>query len=297
MKIHHLNCGTMCPLGGHLMDGFSSGIGSSKLVCHCLLIESEQGLILVDTGLGMKDVHRPKERLNPVFRNVMRLPLKEEETAASQIRQLGFDPLDVKHIVVTHLDFDHAGGIDDFPHAQVHVMKAELDAATHPHTPIAKGRYSQAQLSHQGEWITYHPQGDSWFGFEAVRELKGLPPEILLVPLVGHTWGHAGVAIDTNEGWLLHAGDAYFYRGEMEAEYKCTPGLRAYQTMMEVDRKQRLANQQRLRELVARHSSDIKIFSAHDAVEYMAIREGVLRSIEVSPTPVIGSTSAELGHS
>jgi glyoxylase-like metal-dependent hydrolase (beta-lactamase superfamily II) len=51
-------------------------------------------------------------------------------------------------------------------------------------------------------------------GFEAVRDLDGLPPEILLVPLAGHTWGHSAVAIDTGDGWLLHAGDAYFFRGE-----------------------------------------------------------------------------------
>lgn len=276
MKIHHLNCGTMCPVGGHFMDGFSEGVGSAHLVCHCLLIESDQGLILVDTGLGLQDVQRPRKRLNPIFRNAMRLPLKIEETAVFRIRNLGFDPKEVKHIVLTHLDFDHAGGIDDFPHAEVHVMAAELSAATHPYTPIAKGRYSQAQLSHQADWLTYQSDGERWFGFEAVRELRGLPPEILLVPLIGHTWGHAGVAIDTDEGWLLHAGDAYFYRGEMESEYKCTPGLRAYQTLMEVDRKQRHYNQKRLRGLIANHGEEVTIFSAHDALEYMALKEGVM---------------------
>jgi glyoxylase-like metal-dependent hydrolase (beta-lactamase superfamily II) len=87
-----------------------------------------------------------------------------------------------------------------------------------------------------------------------VRDLEGLPPEILFVPLPGHTWGHAGVAIQQQgAGWLLHAGDAYFYRGEMrEAKRRCTPGLRAYQTMMETDRQLRLANQERLRRTVRR---------------------------------------------
>ena len=45
-----------------------------------------------------------------------------------------------------------------------------------------------------------------------------------MVPLPGHTPGHAGVAIDTPEGWLLHAGDAYFYRHEMDRRPRCTPG-------------------------------------------------------------------------
>ena len=52
---------------------------------------------------------------------------------------------------------------------------------------------------------------------------------MLLVPLAGHTWGHSGVAIaEDGGGWLLHAGDAYFYRGEVGSEhYECPPGCAA----------------------------------------------------------------------
>lgn len=39
MKVHHLNCGCMCPVGGAIFDGFSKGI-YAHLVCHCLLIET-----------------------------------------------------------------------------------------------------------------------------------------------------------------------------------------------------------------------------------------------------------------
>ncbi|HAC66528.1 MAG TPA: MBL fold metallo-hydrolase, partial [Pseudomonas sp.] len=37
MRIHHLNCGCMCPLGGALYDGFSRGL-AAHLACHCLLV-------------------------------------------------------------------------------------------------------------------------------------------------------------------------------------------------------------------------------------------------------------------
>jgi len=117
------------------------------------------------------------------------------------------------------------------------------------------------------------PDGEGWFGFDAVRQLAGLPPEILLVPLPGHTWGHAGVAIDTGSGWLLHAGDAYFYRGEMSPHAPhCTPGLELYQTMMEVDRASRLANQDRLRQLKYDEGDRLRLFCAHDALELEAMR-------------------------
>lgn len=255
------------------MDGMTPGIGRSHIVCHTLLIESEQGLILIDTGLGLKDVHEPKERISPFFRKVLRPILQLHETAYMQIKNLGFRPEDVRHIILTHLDFDHAGGIDDFPNATVHLMEAEREAFLHRNSFIAKGRYSPSQLTQSKIWTTYFPKGERWYGFETVRQLEGLPPEILLVPLVGHTEGHAGVAVETDKGWLLHAGDAYFYRGELDPEYNCTPGLRAYQKMMEVDRKMRLKNQERLRDLAQNYKHEVTVFSAHDAVEYLSLRE------------------------
>jgi glyoxylase-like metal-dependent hydrolase (beta-lactamase superfamily II) len=49
--------------------------------------------------------------------------------------------------------------------------------------------------------------GDRWYGFDAIP-LEGFAPEIWLIPLPGHTVGHCGVALRTEQGWVLHAGDA-----------------------------------------------------------------------------------------
>ncbi len=277
LKVHHLNCGSMCPLGGKLYDGFSHA-GHAHLVCHCLAIETEQGLVLVDTGIGHMDIVSPERRLSGFFKNLLNVQLKEEDTALAQIQKLGFKPSDVRHIVLTHLDFDHAGGLSDFPEARVHVIKSELEAAMHPHSWIAKNRYRHEQWDMEKNWQTYEPIGEKWLGFDCVRNLKGLPPEILMVPLRGHTYGHSGIAVDTGKEWLLHAGDAYFFRGEMDLEkYHCTPGLRAYQKLMEVDREARLWNQKRLRRLNREQGGVVKIFSAHDAIEFETLlREDTL---------------------
>ena len=109
MRIHHLNCGADCPFGGALMDGRSRG-PLGHLVCHCLLIESEAGLVLVDTGYGLRDVHDPFPRLSRPFASLLNIRLREQETAIRQIEALGFSTSDVRHIILTHLDFDHAGG-------------------------------------------------------------------------------------------------------------------------------------------------------------------------------------------
>ncbi len=283
MHIHHLNCGCMCPIGGALFDGFSRGL-TAHLVCHCLLIETDRGLVLLDTGFGEKDVQSPYSRLSPFFIHFNNIQFERKYTAIAQIERLGFSPRDVRHIVLTHLDFDHAGGLEDFPEATVHVMQSEFEAAKDRHGAIAKGRYRKQQWDEVKQWKFYSPGGEPWFGFEAVRDLDGLPPEILLIPLAGHTRGHAGIAINTGSGWLLHAGDAYFYRDEMDAtKRRCTPGLRFYQWMMEVDRKARLHNQDRLHALSSDRTKEVSLFCSHDAIEFKALadQESNLSKIEI----------------
>jgi glyoxylase-like metal-dependent hydrolase (beta-lactamase superfamily II) len=269
MRIHHLNCGCMCPVGGALYDGFSRGL-TAELVCHCLLIETNNnGLVLVDTAFGKKDVDHPGKRLSTFFRYFNNIKLEHRYTALQQIRQLGFSEQDVRHIVLTHLDFDHAGGLEDFPQARVHVMQDEMDAAASASGWRDSRRFRAQQWQGVRDWAFYGCEGDLWRGFAAVRAIIGAEHEdILLVPLRGHTPGHAGIAIRATEGWLLHAGDAYFYRGEMNRSTRhCTPGLRFYQRMMDYDHEARTNNQNRLRALSITAGESLRMFCSHDAIE------------------------------
>jgi glyoxylase-like metal-dependent hydrolase (beta-lactamase superfamily II) len=263
MQIHHLNCGTFCPIGGRLMDGTSRGL-RGRLVCHCLLLETDDGLTLVDTGLGLRDMQAPFSRLSPLYARMLNIQFDEASTALRQIERLGFGAKDVRHIVLTHLDFDHAGELDDFPDARVHLLAAEAETATARRGFVMTRRYRPQQWGDRSRWKLYPSRGEHWFGFEAVRDLEGLPPEILLVPLPGHTTGHAAVAVRSDGGWLLHAGDAYFHHDEMRSERHCPPGLRLYQRLMEMDGSLRLRNQARLRQLAKEHVHELAIMCSHD---------------------------------
>jgi glyoxylase-like metal-dependent hydrolase (beta-lactamase superfamily II) len=270
MRIHHLNAISTCPLGGRLMDGRTESIvRRGHLTNHCVLVETSSSLVLIDTGLGLQDVRDPRSRLSGFFLAMVSPNFREEMTAVRQIKRLGFDPRDVKHIVLTHLDFDHAGGLDDFPGAIVHMLEVERTAAAAQKTWLDRQRFRPQQWSTQSRWRGYSASGgESWYGFESVRPLNGLPPEIVLVPLIGHTYGHAGVAVKRDDRWLLQAGDAYFYHAEMNEQPRCTPGLRFYQWMMEKDRAARLNNQNRLRQLRSEHAAEVEIFCSHDVVEF-----------------------------
>jgi glyoxylase-like metal-dependent hydrolase (beta-lactamase superfamily II) len=112
------------------MDGRTQGlVRRGELTCHCLLVETNVGLVLIDTGFGLNDVRDPQGRLSRFLLTLVSPDFREELTAVRQIERLGLDPKDVQHIVLTHLDFDHAEGLDDFPAATVHLLASERAAA------------------------------------------------------------------------------------------------------------------------------------------------------------------------
>ena len=262
MRIHHLSCGTCCPLAGRFVPNFPR-----EMICHCLLVEAPDGLVLIDTGLGREDALDPKGRLGWLAATSFGMRPTEGLTAHEQIRDLGHDPQDVRHVIVTHLDYDHCGGLGDFPEATVHVMAAELEQAEQRPSSADRLRYLAHCWAHGPRWARHEvSHGEPWFGFEAVRELPGLPPEFLLVPLPGHSRGHAGVAIDRGaEGWMLHAGDAYYDRRELTAPVD-TWLRRMVGRSIHHDIERLAHNQARLAELLARDEA-IDLFSSHDPSE------------------------------
>jgi glyoxylase-like metal-dependent hydrolase (beta-lactamase superfamily II) len=242
-----------------------------RIVCHCLLVETDaDGLVLVETGIGLGDLEHPRESLGADFLAFAEPVLDAEETAVRQVARLGFSPADVRHIVLTHLHRDHGGGLPDFPHATVHLHGAEHRAATDPadeYHGYGVERFPEPQRAHGPRWAPVRADR-SWFGLPAAG-LEGLPDDILLIPLRGHTPGHSGVAVRLADRWLLHAGDAYFYHGEIDADPPVShPLFDLVQENAQADRDLRLDALQRLRTLHREHGGEVEIFSAHDPWEF-----------------------------
>ncbi len=157
MKIHHLNCGTL-----------NAPLVNIASIVYCLLVETSQGLVLIDTGFGTQDYLHPNRKMR-FFLNYMGVPRLDAETAISQVQSLGFNPADVKHIIQTHLHIDHAGGLVDFPSAEVHVFQAEYQAIQQP-KGVMEFAYVQQHWAHHPAWKVHESCGEEWFGFEAVQD-------------------------------------------------------------------------------------------------------------------------------
>ncbi len=263
LRVHHLDCGTMCPVAGKLVNH------RGTMVCHCLLVETDRGLVLVDSGVSTADMANPKGRLGAPFMAMTGLRLDPETTAIAQVKRLGFSPADVRHVVLTHLDLDHAGGITDFPHAKIHSHSDEQAAALAQASLVDRNRYRACHFTHGPDWAIYRDVagGEPWNGFSAVRDLVGLPPEILAVPLPGHTVGHAAIAVDAEGGWLLHAGDAYFHAATVDPRRgSVSIGATLFERAVAVDYAKVRQNHARLRALA--ESGAARVFSAHDPDEF-----------------------------
>lgn len=245
--IHHINCGTLV-VPSH-----------PTVVCHCVLLQDGERLALIDTGIGLADVRNPLGRLGQPLINMAGFQFNEFDTAVRRIEAAGLCPGDVRDIILTHGDPDHAGGLADFPLAQVHVSAEEQARVARGHW-----RYVPAQFAHHPLWRTYDRSPRRWFGLEARPVAIGFSSEVLLIPLFGHTFGHCGVAVQQEGRWLLHVGDAYYLRVELTTDDHPVSLLAVQRADDDAQRRESLAH---LRRIVRDHGDDVDIIGYHDLME------------------------------
>lgn len=255
MKVHFLNCGVMHP---RLAGRFAPLL--AEVPCNCLLIEAGEGLVLVDTGLGAADQGVSRLGLSELVINSCPDP---EHTAVGQVERLGFHASDVRDIICTHLDKDHAGGLVDFPLARVHVDEAEVAAALHPRGFRARDCYRRHHFAHGPEWVKHRAAGGEWFGFERMGS-SGLPEGIAMVSLPGHTPGHCGVLVDTVNGWLLHCGDTYYVGEELREGAVVPAGVRGFRRVAHDDLTEAMRTLEKLWAVLKENADEVTAVSAHD---------------------------------
>ena len=250
MELHHLNCGVL-----HASP-------NPPASCHCLLLELADDVALIDTGIGLLDIARPVERIGASIIEAAGFQFRESDTAALQLEHLGFRVGDVRHIVLTHGDPDHAGGLADFPEASVHVSEEELAGIR-----SGLGRYCLRQFEHEPKWVSHTTSPVQWFGLPARPIDFGSGVDVLMIPLFGHTSGHCGVAIRQKDRWLLHVGDAYYLRVELERDDHPVSALAAARADDDPLRRESLGH---LRRLARDHPAEVEMLGYHDFTEFPA---------------------------
>ena len=208
MKIHVISAGHFSPL-------LSNRLWSRKsLSCNCLVIEDQGQVILVDTGL-----HPQMLKSNfgsQIYNKTLGLKTSLDRTLSHQLIELDLRKSKVSHVILTHLHPDHTAGLIDFTKAEVHVSKDEWDYVNQlPENSYYKKHFDKTHWQHSKNFVFHQNFESNWFGFKA-ESLKFISHEAYLVQLPGHTGGgHCGVAIRFQNKWILHVGDAYFLKDDL----------------------------------------------------------------------------------
>lgn len=198
-----------------------------KSVCFPILsflIEKDGELILFDTGMGgrINDEMKPlKYRHNWFFNKfVMKTEFDPgRDPVVKQLPRLGLDPNSVRHIILSHLHWDHAGGIHDFPNAEIIVGKKEWEAAT------AKNSHRHAYIREQYERID--PSRLRLISTVSGKKCLTFPDScdvfgdggFVMIDLPGHTEGLMGLLLTMPSGRrFLLGGDSFYFPENLESK-------------------------------------------------------------------------------
>lgn len=162
------------------------------------VLRSGDRVILVDTGYDMDEA---------TARN---RPIRRDPVAA--LAPLGLTPADIDTVIVTHLHYDHAGGLHLFPNATLHMQAAEMAYATGPcmchetlKMPFTAGHICEAVRRLFAGQVVFH-DGDAL-----------VTDGVSVHRIGGHSRGLQAVRVRTDLGWLVLASDAAHYYENFQA--------------------------------------------------------------------------------
>jgi len=208
LRVHTVDAGTMRLDGGSMFGVVPKPLWEKHIpaddrnripiAMRCLLIESANGLVLVDTGVGNKENNKAQE--------IYGIENGGDPTRLeSSLRAMGFEPTDIDLVVSTHLHFDHAGG---------HLV--EDGGEVRPSFPNA------TYLIHRGEWLAAQTDNLRILGsynLEHFRPLESfgvlefidwnheIMPGVRTAGMPGHTEHHQGVLVELGSETICYPCD------------------------------------------------------------------------------------------
>jgi glyoxylase-like metal-dependent hydrolase (beta-lactamase superfamily II) len=166
-------------LWNHLVTDEIDGEHRLLQALNCLLVETPAGRVLVETGIGERVTDKVRE-----MRRYEGLPI------VPALRTAGFDPGSVDVVAMSHLHFDHAGGLlladggRAFPRATIVAQRAEWEIALGDNSRLVAS-YDQPEIRLARDW------GEEGAA-DGEREVL---PGVSVVPTGGHSAGHQAIVV------------------------------------------------------------------------------------------------------
>lgn len=195
-----------------------------SLPINYFLIEHRDGLVLFDTGLNPEIVSDPLYINSALgrflLRRIFRLHISEDDRLDRVLARNGLAAADIRTAVISHLHFDHVGGIAEIPQADLLVSAREWAQLSDPHPEYEWILREHIEIP-GAKWrpFAYQPTDDPLFeDFDGIHDVAG-DGSMILLPTPGHTPGSLSMLI-RRAGWppVLLAGDVAYQADLIESD-------------------------------------------------------------------------------
>ncbi len=183
------------------------------LPLQCFLIDHRDGMVLFDTGIDPRVAFDTSYIRQPIGRfllpRIFRFHLREVDRIDHVLARAGVSADGIRTAVISHLHFDHVGGIAQIPQADLLVSAREWEILSELHPEREWILREHIEIS-SAKWrqISFKPTDDPLFeGFEGIHDVAG-DGSMVLLPTPGHTKGSLSMLI-RQDGWdpILLVGD------------------------------------------------------------------------------------------
>lgn len=182
-------CGSLTMDADVLVAGESGTIEAPSSV---VLIDAAE-TILVDTSFGDPSVMTERHPGFDCHRS-------DNQHIHAVLDEEGYVPEDVDTVVFTHLDWDHCYNLESFgPDTRFLVQRDELAYASDPY-PLHATRYGSKSIGFEPPWRS--------FNLTTISGETEVCENVVAFPTPGHTVGHQSIAVETDAGTTVVAGDA-----------------------------------------------------------------------------------------
>ncbi len=210
---------------------------------YSVLLMHDHGPILIDTGLIPEGLTKPEEAWGPRAK-VIKPQLTEADDIRNRLREVGLQVRDVKMVILTHMHWDHTGGLRFFSHCPIVVQKAEHRFAYEPDAFVA-AQYMQNHISFPLQ-------------FKLMEGDEILVPGVSVLKTPGHTPGHQSILVRLDDGrYFIFAGDVISLQENLTLKIPGSNTWNARQSNESIYKLEHLA-----------HILNARVMPSHDIVKW-----------------------------
>jgi glyoxylase-like metal-dependent hydrolase (beta-lactamase superfamily II) len=200
LKLYAFTCGHITGDKAGFLEGEP---GKIKVPVPAYLIDHPKGKVLFDTGMNI-GLRQDAARLLGPMAAQFEIDFPERTDIAARLQAMDIDPAEIRHMVMSHLHFDHCGGNPLIPNATVVVQRAEWKAG-------------KAKMMR--EMGVYDPEnfdtGHDVIEIEGEHDLFG-DGSVVLFATFGHTPGHQSMRVKLESGDVILAADCCYLKQTLD---------------------------------------------------------------------------------